>query len=255
MDTNLHGLSILVTRPLPEGLMLCQQIKACGGEAHYFPTITFAPPVDQTAFEQAITLLPSYDIVIFVSPRAVDMSIPFFEKLSLPKGMQFAAVGGGTAHALKKVGIDAIYPASESGSKALLAMPLLQLITQKKIAIIKGAGGRELLARTLVERGAFVTEVIAYQRELPVVSPEHTIQLFSQKKINTILCTSNEGVNNFKKMMGDDAWPLIKNIPLWVVSERIKTLSQTLGFKHVFLTKGTSNQAILNSFMENRDDE
>src|SRR5688572_27779415 len=183
MDIDLRGLSVLVTRPLPQGLMLCQQIKAHGGEAHYFPTITFAPPVDQKIFEHTITQLPTQDMLIFVSPRAVTMSMPFIEKITLPTEIQFAAVGEGTAHPLEKAGINAIYPTDEAGSHALLAMPLMQNIAKKKITIVKGAGGRELLARTLVERGAFVTEVIAYQRELPVVAPDHTIELFSQKKI------------------------------------------------------------------------
>lgn len=254
MDISFQGLSVLVTRPLPQGLMLCQQIEARGGTAHYFPTISFTPAVNQAEFKNAVANLAEQDWLIFISPRAVTMSLPIIKKMMLSAKTKFAAVGEGTAKALEKAGFHAVYPMQQAGSDGLLALPEFQSVQDQKMTIIKGAGGREILARTLNKRGAMVHEVIAYQRELPVVSPMHSINLFKKKEINLIVCSSFEGVSNFKRLMGDDTWVFIKNIPLLVVSDRIKVLAEKIGFTNVRVATGASNQAILHSLVEHDDD-
>ena len=51
---NLENLSILVTRPRPEGEILCQKIHVAKGRAIYLPTIDILPPKDVAAFNEDV---------------------------------------------------------------------------------------------------------------------------------------------------------------------------------------------------------
>jgi uroporphyrinogen-III synthase len=56
-------------------------------------------------------------------------------------------------------------PAEGSDTEALLAMPQLAHISGQRVLIVRGVGGRELLADVLVERGAQVQLAEVYTRE------------------------------------------------------------------------------------------
>ena len=85
-----------------------------------------------------------------------------------PSTLRLAAVGAGTANALQAAGYNVtVCPRDEWSSEALLDLPDFQSVAGKHIAIIRGVGGRELIDRTLTERGAQVLPVMAYQRVLP----------------------------------------------------------------------------------------
>lgn len=145
---NLANVSILVTRPEPQGAELCQQITELGGHAISFPTIAFAPPPDADAFANAIAQLGGQEWLVFISPQAVRASVPAIRQrwTHLPSTVKFAAVGAGTAKALKAAGYDAaLQPSSEWSSEALLALPEFQNVKDKHIAVIRGVGGRGLL--------------------------------------------------------------------------------------------------------------
>ncbi len=98
------SLRIMVTRPGLGGEELCALIKAQGDQPIFFPTIEFASLVNEVSFQQALPLLGEQDWLIFNSPQAVYLSIPAIRQAwpAFPPQVQFAAVGGGTAQALKK---------------------------------------------------------------------------------------------------------------------------------------------------------
>jgi len=242
----------MVTRPDPQAASLCDLIKKYGGRAVHFPTIAFAPPQDLNAFQQAIPMLGEQEWLIFNSPRAVYSSVVSIRRAwpQLPQEVKFAAVGGGTAKVLRQAGYEvAVHPTTEWSSEALLALPEFQSIVGKKIAIIRGAGGREWLDKTLVERGAQVLQVIAYERVLPQVMIDDVLQLLKHHKIDIIVCTSFEGVKNLKILLGDTAWPYLKECRLIVVSERIKRLAQDLGFQTIWIARNASDTAILEAIV------
>lgn len=234
---------VLVTRPEPQSSELCQLIIAQGNQATSFPTIAFAPPVDLPAFE----LLNEQDWLIFISPQAVRETTPHI-KIKHPK---IAAVGAGTAKALYSAGYtQVLHPEMEWHSEGLLALPQFQIVDGQKIAIIRGAGGRELIDKELRERGANVLTVITYVRILPKSDIEPCLALLKQGIIDVIVCTSYEGVRNLKVMLGEAGWPYLKNKPIIVMSERIKMLAQDLGFQTIWVTRNPSQTAILDLLVE-----
>ncbi|MBX3708511.1 MAG: uroporphyrinogen-III synthase [Gammaproteobacteria bacterium] len=254
---NLCGLHILVTRPAPQGLELCQLITAHGGHAINFPTIAFAPPPDPVAFQKTVNVLGEQEWLIFISPQAVYSSVLHIRKAwpIFPYWVKFAAVGAGTAKALHEAGYDvSVHPLTEWNSEGLLDLPEFQPITiaEKKIAIIRGVGGREWLDKVLAERGAHVLPVIAYERTLPQVDVNECAASFVDHKIDVIVCASNDGIRNLKLLLGERIWPLISVIPLVVLSQRMKMLAQDLGFQRIWVTRNASQIAILEAMVENR---
>ncbi len=249
MSKALQGFKVLVTRPGEPGDHLCQMIAQNGGQAEHFPTIAFAPPPDKAAFEQGIAALGEQDWIIFVSPHAVRVSIPSIRKAwpVFPPRTQFAAVGAITAAALRGAGYNAVYPHTDWSSEALIAMPEFQHLQDKKVAIIRGEGGRDVLEHELAERGAQILSVVAYKRTLPLRSAVENKGLDSldNKDIDAIVCASFESIQNLKIILGESGWPRIKNVPLIVVSERIKTLAQALGFQTIWVANNASHQAII----------
>ncbi len=254
---NLSNITILVTRPEPQGTELCQQITELGGNAISFPTIAFTPPPDTDAFAKGIAQLSEQEWLVFISPQAVRASVPAIRQSwpHLPPTVKFAAVGAGTAKALKAAGYDvALQPSNEWSSEALLEMCEFQQVTGKKIAVIRGVGGRGLLDTVLQDRGATVLAVVAYERVMPEIDIRPCLQQLKEGKIDAAVCTSFEGVSNLKTLLGGDAWPLLQKIPLIVMSERIKTLAQDLGFRTIWVTKNASVTAILELIVQRRNE-
>ncbi len=242
-----HDFYILVTQAGAKGLALCQQIREKGGQAVHFPTIDFVSLTHTPPFQQALALLPEQDWIIFNSPQAVAESLPF----PLPSHCQLAAVGASTASALQAAGYqDIIFPADNWCSEGLLAMPAFQGLENKKIAIIRGEGGREYLAQTLRERGATVLPVLAYRRVLAKSMNEEVLSLLQKTVIKATVCTSYEAVLNLKILLGASFWPMLFKIPLIVVSERIKILAHDLGFQTIWVARNASHPSILELLAE-----
>lgn len=66
---------------------------------------------------------------------------------------------------------------SVSDSEALLELPefAAQAVAGKKVLILRGNGGRELLAETLRQRGAQVCAVTCYHRSPPALDGEPNV--------------------------------------------------------------------------------
>jgi uroporphyrinogen-III synthase len=216
---------ILVTRPPPAGNTLCDIIRASGHEAIFFPTIAFAPPTQQLVWPPA----DQFDWLIFISPAAV-RAVPF----NWIQSCDVAAVGKGTAAALVACGVtEVLYPAESPSAASLLALAPLQHVADQRIAIIKGEGGRALLADTLRVRGAIVTELLAYRRVLPDMA-------FPSQRIDAIIATSATGIENLLFIH-----PASRDVPLIVISPRLAKAARALGCKRVLLATDASHDAIM----------
>ena len=154
-------------------------------------------------------------------------------------------MGAGTANVLRdaKLPID-VYPQDEWNSEGLLDLPEFQNIQGKKIAIIKGEGGREYLADELVNRGADVTPIIAYRRALPVCNVDKYLEMLHREAIDVIICTSAEGLQNLKILL-NAAWSNLQKISILVISPAMQVRAKELGFEKIVLAKNASHDAVL----------
>lgn len=240
--SDLKNINVLVTRPLPQGKMLCEKILAEGGQAVYLPTIEFAPPQ-----VKPIKMTEQYDWVIFVSQEAVERGLPIIRDLS--SKTRIAALGQGTAIALQKKGIEnVVYPPDHWTSEGLLDLNFFKKLDQQKILLVRGEGGRELLAETLLARGARVDHLLVYQRKLPIYpNINKYLGLLREKKIDIIVCTSGESLHNLMAIIGVLHHSLLVAVPIIVISQRLVTLAEEYHFQQIFQAKNASQNAIIDT--------
>ncbi len=256
MANDLAALSVLVTRPGQAGADLCDMVARHGGAALHFPVIAFAEPRDLDCFQAAIDAVADQQWLIFISSQAVAASIPALRARwpHLPEHVKFAAVGAGTAAALRAAGyIAAVYPQNEWSSEGLLDLPAFQQIDGQRIMIMRGEGGREYLEKILQERGAIVTSCLAYRRIVPDTNPAVCQEGINRRQFDVVVAGSFESVSNLKHMLGDECWPQLQTLPLIVMSERIKNLAAETGFQTIWVTPTASQQAILDLILQQKE--
>ncbi len=217
-DRALQGVGVLVTRPRTQAIELVDAIEARGGDAYCFPVIEIAPREDLEVHADAASLAAP-DIVIFVSRNAVEYGIRHTDD-----GL-IAAIGPATARAVQAAGrVVDISSAAGYDSEHLLAEDALRNVEGKRIRIIRGSEGRELLADTLRERGAEVDYLSVYERRLPEVGPETLADLESrwrQGRINVITIMSVQSLENLARLLPDWCAGQLESTPLVTPAGRV----------------------------------
>jgi uroporphyrinogen-III synthase len=231
----LDGLGILITRPARQAAGLARQVAAIGGSPVIFPAIVILPPEDRKALDQAQLELARYDFAVFVSANAVEYGVG--DPGAWPRNLIAFAPGPGTAAALAAVGIaDVRLPTSTMDSEGLLALPELSRISGKRIVIFRGGGGRELLAETLVARGAIVDTVDCYRRARPTSGAAGLEESLQAGRIDATTLTSSEGLDNLWALLGADARARLVATPMFVPHSRIAARAGELGIARVIVT-------------------
>lgn len=165
-DALLAGYRIAVTRPAGQATALIGRIRAAGGEALALPLLDIAPPTVGMDAETLRDRMTRAQTIIFISPNAVRMTLRILPAAAWPTTPRLAAIGNGTARALRAAGFnDVLAPCDGASSEALLALPELANVHGQTILIVRGEGGRDLLASTLQARGARVEHAVIYRRQ------------------------------------------------------------------------------------------
>lgn len=233
---SLDGLRVLVTRPEQQAEKLCEMVSDAGGIAIPFPVIAIKPIAREN---WSNIVLAEQDMIIFVSINAVKFFLAGKQD-DLSDKTQLVAVGSSTAKYMREQGMRAdLQPPAPAGSESLLAMPALSTVKDKKVLIVRGQGGRELLADTLTARGAKISYIELYQRSLPTPSTEEIEQA---KTADCIVVTSVAGLNNLSILIDGDS---LKSKKLIVVSERIRQYAMRGSFQHVVVADDASDIAIM----------
>lgn len=230
----LQGARVLVTRAEHQAQGLIEAIRRAGGVAIAFPVLEIRE-VQSDELLSAASNIGQYDWAIFVSPNAVQMAMRRLDVRSFSPGIRIAAVGKATAAALEKAGVEKVFhPLERYDSEALLEIPELRNVCGAKIVIFRGDGGREHLGEALQARGAEVEQLTCYQRLKPEVDATALRALWENGQLDAASAMSGETVQNLLAMAGE--W--IREVPLFVVHPRIKSIAEQLGFAEVVLTAG-----------------
>jgi uroporphyrinogen-III synthase len=200
-NNDLAGCTIVVTRPVAQASSLMARLHSAGARAVHFPVIDIQALPEQAKSERVSTDVAHCDIAVFISRNAVIHGLPAIQQAGgLPDTAHIACVGKGTADELGKQGIQVdLLPASAANSEALLDELSDTDMAGKRVLIIRGKGGRELLADTLKSRGASVHYLECYQRCLPDSDPDILTRLWENNGIDAIVVTSSDGLKNLYK--------------------------------------------------------
>ena len=242
-NKSLAGIGIAITRPVDQAKRLAKLTEQAGGTPILFPLIEITPLDDYSQFECEIIHISGYDWAIFISSNAVQNGMPRLVKAGIPNNLQFAAIGPVTAAELQSFGVKTVTtPKDRFDSESLLALPEMHDVAGKKIMIVRGIGGRDVLAETLQARGATVTFAECYQRINPQTNCDLLAQLHAQKKLHGIVVTSSEAMRYLLDLAKDEAF--LSYVTIFVNHTRIADLPLQMGLK-VVVADATGDEAML----------
>jgi uroporphyrinogen-III synthase len=243
MTLPLAGVQIAVTRPPEQATKLTAAITEAGGSVLSFPLLDITGLTDLSAFHTAIMPLSRFDWAIFISSNAVQHGMPLLQQAGISTHLKFAAIGPTTAAALQSFGVaEVLTPKDRFDSEAMLALPEMQQMQSQRVLIVRGVGGREVLADTLKQRGAEVVFGECYRRVNPQASVEQLELAHTAGKLQGIIITSSEALRFLVDLAGSAGW--LKNTSLFVNHERIAEQARQHGL-NVTATGQSGDSAML----------
>lgn len=158
----LAGLRVILTRERSQAEKLRERLAGLGARVELYPLLEFAPPDDPRPCEAALRRLGGYDWVLFTSRNAVR-----FFPLPANCGARVAAIGPGTAAALRARGVGVDVVAEEAIAEGLLAAMEAQPVEGKRFLLPRAQEARDVLPDGLRARGAVVDVVAVYKTVSP----------------------------------------------------------------------------------------
>ena len=247
---SLAGLHVLVTRPIAHAKALREAIESHAGRVLSLPLIDIQPleaASDIQSLTAKVQQLDRYQILIFVSSNAAKFGAESINNYwpQFPIGVSMVATGPATAEALRVfLGGDIIQPVLGVTSEDLLKLPLLEDVAGKKIAIVRGKGGRELMAATLQARGAQVDYLEAYRRVPVEYDGASFCAQLRQSGVDVLSVTSGESLHRLQTLLADNKGEM-SLLPLLVPSERVGLQARECGFTNVVNSNGADTESIL----------
>ena len=199
----------------------------------------------------ALDRLPGSALAIVTSANVVALLRPWLAaRGSWPDGVGCLAIGGASARAVRELGVPVAHDTPGAlRSEELLATPELAAgcVRGRRVVILRGEGGRELLGAELGRRGAEVVIAELYRRAPPPdVDPQRLAGWLRDGAIDIVTASSNESLTNLFDLLDARGRESLLSTPLLVVSPRGAQLARTLGWRPApVLAAGADDAAIV----------
>jgi uroporphyrinogen-III synthase len=261
---------VIVTRPAREAAQWVRELLHQGVQAQALPLIQVGPVAELAPLQAAWRQLPAYAAVMFVSANAVEQF--FAAKPASAQAFTAAgalqprawATGPGTTAALLRAGVapavlDApTADAPQFDSEALWTRVSRQVQAGSRVLIVRGcdavvpgtacvgpdtvetdlAGvGRDWLAQRLLQAGATVDGVVAYQRSAPVwLAPERALAQQAAGDGSIWLFSSTQAVTHLLALLPGQVWTAARAV---ATHARIAQALRNAGFGRVAESRPT----------------
>mgnify|MGYP000004592096 FL=1 len=232
----------LVVRPAAQANQLVQMLHQLGHAPLCCPLLETRPGCDLPHLGD---MLQEADLVIAVSMHAVHFAHYFLLQTGQTwPHIDYFAVGQASADAFAEVGIQALCPA-DPRSEGLLALPALQGVSGRRVLILRGNDGRDLIARTLASRGALVHYCATYERHYPELDGDALTRHWQAAGLDSLLITSGELLQRLLALVPGPQHPWLYDRLLVVPSPRVAEMAEGAGFTRIVIAQGASNQALV----------
>ena len=234
--------TVVLTRPEAHSQRLARALSRQGFESLVMPLMTVQPIADSERLP--VPDLTEGAVCIFISANAVQCGLPHIASdLSQRESSVLIAVGQQTQLALQAAGFEAIAP-DQADTEGLLALPALSAGALEQALIVKGEGGRALLASELRRRGVAVNEWSCYRRCWPSVdlSP-----LSAAGRQWVFQASSGEILSRLVVLINEASRLDLLQHPVIVPSKRIAALATELGWHTVLCSDNASDEAVIAS--------
>ncbi|WP_083330428.1 MULTISPECIES: uroporphyrinogen-III C-methyltransferase [Pseudoalteromonas] len=238
---------IAITRPEGKGLQLSQLLEKDGIYNVHTPVLRIEPCELNAA---QLAPLSDADIIVFISQDAVKQLAAQVD--ALPTNAQLFAVGEQTAKAVQDCFSRSAVAPVQQDSEGLLALAPLQNIDAKQVVLVKGQGGRTLLAKTFKQRGAILNICAVYQRVPEQSDSSSWLDLWRIEQIDGIVITSNAAIDAVFNCQQSEYVDWLKSCHFFLVSQRSASyLHDTYGVSktHISVAKGPDDLAIYTSIV------
>lgn len=249
----MSGWRLLLTRPEDESAALGVVLAEVGIFSSSLPLLEIEPIPASDTMRRVIGALASYCAIIVVSKPAARIAVQLLQRYGQQTdGLKWFSVGAATAQILDSHGLDVGFPAQGDDSEALLELAALRQAVagpDPQVLIMRGEGGRELLAERLRALGASVDYLELYRRGLPDYAPTALPERIDAERLNGLVVSSGQGFEHLHRLAGAD-WPRLARLPLFVPSPRVAELARAAGAQTVVDCRGASAAALLTALRE-----
>lgn len=228
----LAGAHVVITRPAGDGAALAQRIRALAGVPLRLPGSSLRAVPDAAAARAALVAALRCAALVFVSPAAVRFAARLAPLRPAP-ATRVLAVGRATARALARHGIRDVGVPRRQDSEGLLGLAPLDAPRGRAVALVGAGGGRGLLQRQLLARGAALREVEVYQRRPARLDARHLAPLAAVRDPLYLLLSSAEALNHLRAALPPPAWGRLLRAIAVVSSERLAAAARAAGFVRV----------------------
>lgn len=245
-------MTILITRPNPAGNELAQRLINAGKTVFQAPLIEITAGRELSLLANKLAALTTGDSLFLLSKNAVLYANWQLNQLqqSWPDTLFYYGIGKSTALAFQySTGMLTDYPQQGETSEDLLALPALSQVRHKRILLLRGNGGRDLLAQTLRQRGAYVDECECYQRQFIDYSSNTFAHRWEEKQVDTLVVTSGEMLQQLFSLVDETKKAWLLDCHLVVVSKRLAMIAEKLGWKKITVTESANNDALFRALI------
>lgn len=242
----LVGWNVLVTRPAGQAERLCTLIEQAGGRPIRFPLIAIRQSSTAPTALRLLQRVDNRDWLVFVSANAVRHACELGDWWQrLPQRVRIAAIGQGTADALRLRGFRVdLSPKAQFNSESLLDAPEFRAARGLRFLLVRGRGGRELIAETLRERGAEVEYAEVYERVLPATATDELIPAWRRGDIHALVLSSADALDHLLTLLGKANTDLLRGTPVAVMSERLAARAREIGCSRLGVASEASDAGL-----------
>jgi uroporphyrinogen III methyltransferase/synthase len=208
----LFGKRIVITRSIEHARELTDVLENLGAEAIVAPVFRVTPPEDAESVDRAAADARRYDWIVFESAISAARFLAAIARgpqdLRALGRTSLCAVGPSTAEQVVAYGLkpDVVVPELRVEGVAE-AMASHAPVDGRDVLVVRPDHERNLLAGMLAERGARVTDLVAYRTEPDAPdSPaaQRIYRMMLDGQIDAVTFTSPTAVRRFASLIGDE---------------------------------------------------
>lgn len=239
-----EGPLVLITRTDAAGKKLTEKVLGMGLEAvHCAPFALKAPEQPDEVASNLKAHLPA-DRVIITSQEGVRRSVELVGAERFSRSLVIVP-GEGSARLARELGMaNVVCPSRHGTSEAMLVLPELLDIEGLDILILAAEGGRGLMGRVLMKRGANVDRIHVYRRIEKEFPPGLEERISAAGTVIT-LAASWEAVTGLCERVTKAALGHLKQGVLVGPSRRVAEKAAALGFVRTTIAAGADDDAML----------
>ncbi len=227
------GPRVLVARPAGRGGDLLEGLGARGIDAVQVPAIDIRPAPEGGSFDAALSTAEPADWVVLTSANAARAVLDAVERVALePLMLRWAAVGQATAEVLHEAGIrDVFVPSVANGATLARELPIQP---RGRVLVPRADIADGVVADTLRERGAHVTDVVAYETvEAPDASRPLLAAALDDGPVDALILTSGSTARGLLALADGDARVRIAATPVIAAGGSTAAAALAAGYQTV----------------------